>query len=496
MRARIADEFDFYHCGLYTILAFRKIEAVKTQVTFDSLSVSLYASHDPQHLERLELPIVRARNVQLRSTEPLLLAQVQNKSPMSIELDIIDVDGDGIPQKFDAYVRNASQFFLSRETSPIIGNTVHFATGLAHQRQDPLLLDALELWISTQMLVAQDCPWHLTLAQTLSSASPTSSPVAPSSDHQDITSADSPITYNLIMQQLRSYVEKRCTRHARTLTNELERRLLQRQQGVNSHFETFLATIILLNCMERMCWLFNSWIKQTDVHDVAQSAVDIAATAAAADAAAITIDIPVVQEEQDDASSQEAPESIMPIGFQQPTKESLNLPIPSALDRHTWPLPKSPASFISKASNLAGTITMLLKTRAVPPAMYMDSQGIFRADIRALNTAAVATWNEKRMSATTNNVGQDELLIDPEMYKEDSSLSSKTAQPTAAADTPPVSCEIIAQWLDDTGICVAQLQEARTVGTGFRGWDLRYIGRLLLECVDSGVTSEVPWPYS
>jgi len=39
--------------------------------------------------------------------------------------------------------------------------------------------------------------------------------------------------------------------------NELERRLLRRSQ--DAWFETFLVSIILLNCVEKMCWLYQTW---------------------------------------------------------------------------------------------------------------------------------------------------------------------------------------------------------------------------------------------
>lgn len=39
--------------------------------------------------------------------------------------------------------------------------------------------------------------------------------------------------------------------------NDLERRLLQRQQS--GRFETFLVALILLSCVERTCWLFQTW---------------------------------------------------------------------------------------------------------------------------------------------------------------------------------------------------------------------------------------------
>lgn len=44
---------------------------------------------------------------------------------------------------------------------------------------------------------------------------------------------------------------------SKSVMNDLERRLLQRQQS--GWFETFLVALLLLNCVERTCWLFRSW---------------------------------------------------------------------------------------------------------------------------------------------------------------------------------------------------------------------------------------------
>lgn len=70
----------------------------------------------------------------------------------------------------------------------------------------------------------------------------------------EVTNAES---YALLCGQLRAAAEKRGSQLSKSVMNDLERRLLQRQQS--GWFETFLVSIILLNCVERMCWLFQSW---------------------------------------------------------------------------------------------------------------------------------------------------------------------------------------------------------------------------------------------
>lgn len=64
-------------------------------------------------------------------------------------------------------------------------------------------------------------------------------------------------SYDLLCIQLRAAAEKRAAQISKSLLNELERRLLQRAQS--GWFETYLAAICLLNCVERSTWLFQSW---------------------------------------------------------------------------------------------------------------------------------------------------------------------------------------------------------------------------------------------
>jgi hypothetical protein len=57
-------------------------------------------------------------------------------------------------------------------------------------------------------------------------------------------------SHQLITAQLLSAIEYRCSKLSKTVLNELEHRLLRRQQA--SRFATLLSAVILLNCVERM----------------------------------------------------------------------------------------------------------------------------------------------------------------------------------------------------------------------------------------------------
>lgn len=76
-----------------------------------------------------------------------------------------------------------------------------------------------------------------------------------------IEEVSEPESYGLLCSQLRAGMEKRAMQLSKSVINDLERRLLQRQK--TGYFETFLVAMVLLNCVERTCWLFQSWDNET-----------------------------------------------------------------------------------------------------------------------------------------------------------------------------------------------------------------------------------------
>ncbi|EME49395.1 hypothetical protein DOTSEDRAFT_76716 [Dothistroma septosporum NZE10] len=83
-----------------------------------------------------------------------------------------------------------------------------------------------------------------------------------------ISAANGDSTYGITVQSkelitahLLAAIESRCTAFAKTVMNEIERRLLQRQQV--SRTSTFMSAIILLNSVERMTGLY--WTHDPDL---------------------------------------------------------------------------------------------------------------------------------------------------------------------------------------------------------------------------------------
>jgi hypothetical protein len=157
-----------------------------------------------------------------------------------------------------------------------------------------------------------------------------------------ITPLDHESSYNLITMQLMGATEKRAACLARVVMNDLERRLLQRQQA--NPFETFLVAVILLACVERMCWLFRSW--------------ELPCTSATAPEAEDAFKQPPAVD-NDLAAALQSTSS--------PSASTLDIPSHQAPRNPRWPLDKSPSTFSQQGEKFSDILNMLLKMRGVPP---------------------------------------------------------------------------------------------------------------------------------
>lgn len=327
MRTRIAEEFDLYSVQLHTVLTIQAISHIKAQYSFEPSTQRIEATHFPEsHISSVVFSTIRGHSLSTYSAHRHPLSH--NDVLVGNYLDILDQDADDIGGKLDLYIKRISHAFFENESSPIMRPTLLLAMDLTHQKLDPLLSRALDLWTATQILVDPAATWYLF-------AAPSSTAVIPSalSERSAITNINNSSNHRVLSLQLRGHIEKRAGQLAKSLMNDLERRLLQRQQASGQHFETFLIAIILLNCVERVCWFFNTW----------SSTICGAAEA----------------------------------------------PIPKEQD--VWPLERSPEEFVAKGERIADVVAMLLRMRGVPPVMTVSGDGVLRTDIPKAEASNVVT---------------------------------------------------------------------------------------------------------
>ncbi|KAL4976793.1 hypothetical protein BDW66DRAFT_134307 [Aspergillus desertorum] len=259
IRTRIADEFELYNANLHATLAFHDVSSIRNQVKFDIFAGRIEVTHFEESMVFVTLAGQQGHKASASTLDPQLQGlgdETQFQGPLQ-EVYLLDNDMDDIPGKVEMYIKKAGPFFYEREASDVIRPTLMLAAELAQQKKDLLLERVLELWVATHILVDADLHWKTFSNPTLPPASYNSF-AQPTDDGRipidEITNAES---YALLCGQLRSATEKRAAALSKSVMNDLERRLLQRQQS--GWFETFLVSLILLNCVERTCWLFRSW---------------------------------------------------------------------------------------------------------------------------------------------------------------------------------------------------------------------------------------------
>ncbi|KAH7130763.1 hypothetical protein B0J11DRAFT_549003 [Dendryphion nanum] len=256
IRTRIAEEFGLYAAGLHGLLAFQAINQAKEQVQLAQIPGRIEATNHPESgIFATFTPLkCQAQVLPGSDIDPEILASFAPS-----QLEIIDSDDD-IGGKIDLYIKKVATHFFESEESAFMKTTLESALRITSINNDGLLSKALELWNLTRILTSRNVEWHLfsnpSLAPTIAPASMSSSDLE-HPQRTPITTVNNPQAFDLIKMQLEGATEKRAACLSRVVMNDLERRLLQRQQA--NPFETFLVAVILLACVERMCWLFRKW---------------------------------------------------------------------------------------------------------------------------------------------------------------------------------------------------------------------------------------------
>lgn len=189
-------------------------------------------------------------------------------------------EGQNMCDKIEEYANRVAQACVKDQHSRFLSATIRTAQELIQAEQDEqanvglepqsarscynlqsqLLKNTVELWVETCILTTSDTV-DLQLRYDADRAP----------QHQPETvdwRTDEPSTvlttltrlspsYNLIRSQLLAATESRCAKLAKTVINELERRLLQRQQV--SRFATFISAVLLLTSVERITGFYHAF---------------------------------------------------------------------------------------------------------------------------------------------------------------------------------------------------------------------------------------------
>ena len=250
--------------GLYTKLVEREIDHVHRRFDFRKSSRQIVASHRSDSQAYMTCGALFSEAKSLESLE-------EDENPDVKDSLILDGDDITLPEKLRGYLRTVMPLVHELELSDISNSTLTIAlrlsidkraSGLSSSRpqlifliavQDYLLSQVLDLWTATRLLVNAKVHWQFSLDENDQQQPSSSTNSNTTQNGSDTSSLINP----LLLSQVRALTEKHAARQLKSILNDLEKRLLQRSQSEG--FEIFLTAVILLNCVERSCWLFQTW---------------------------------------------------------------------------------------------------------------------------------------------------------------------------------------------------------------------------------------------
>lgn len=233
-----------WSAGLHAVLAYHEVNAVKARLNFEPAAQNIDVSHYPETSVFATFKALVGHETQPQENiDPSLDLgnEYQNQSTI---YRVLDNEHDDHPAKMEAYIKRMSSTFYEKEGSHFMNVTLAVAQELATRSQDQLLTRVLELWSTIHILVDHEVSWVLFEKSE-------HNPEAPGTTIEEVQN------YQVICMQLNAAAEKKAAIISKSVLNDLERRLLLRT--ANQSFETFLVSIILLNCVEKSTWLFKSW---------------------------------------------------------------------------------------------------------------------------------------------------------------------------------------------------------------------------------------------
>ena len=279
-------------------------------------------------------------------------------------------EGEVMTDKIEQYVNQLADASIEEEPSPLLRATLQRSQELVraeeaeqaakaaeapeqppprscYNLQNQLLKNVVELWVLTGLLTTPERHNLQLRHNPLKAARIQPENIdweAEDWEAEDGESScriipESSFSHRLIQSQLAVAIESRCSKLSKTVMNELERRLLQRQQV--SRFATFLSAVILLNCVERMTGLYRSL--------------------------------------DSDELPKEAHEPRTEVNARSVDAAWGNMSYRIAEQSSLWPLDIPPSSLWPQGPLFAELLTMLLRMRALPPKTSQNQDGTLAA---------------------------------------------------------------------------------------------------------------------
>ncbi|KAJ9607849.1 hypothetical protein H2200_007928 [Cladophialophora chaetospira] len=248
VRTKLDEAFPIYFLMPFTVLTHKELETLKTNAASNGSAGRMEVFH---FLDRkITFKARQFFNVYMPNTGGL------QPVPQD-EVMALDLETDNVLPKVEQYLQAISTELINDEPGAAIRVSLQTAQAIREEqaksivaessdKPDDLISKVIELWLATVVMTddRKDKKPHFTHESGLMNG------------RRVIDNTMQPSSYLLLTNQLRAAVEKRASVVCKAVLHQFEQRILRNKC---KNFETVLASFILLNCAERMCWLYQYW---------------------------------------------------------------------------------------------------------------------------------------------------------------------------------------------------------------------------------------------
>lgn len=260
VRTKLVEQFTLFSVGLQSTLAYRELSSINELTYSEPFDGYIQALHFD---DEAKVVAFRALMLTPKTTESFT-GTTSKISPMATEneLGIAVIRPNIFDRAFDqrivSYFENIHKSLVDAEPSPVLRSTLQTAQTLLSCRPDQLLRRCTELWSRVTVLVDPTFSFKL-VAEPGDIADAATSRQDHAVPGLAMTPTEWPQSCHLINMQLRNFIEQRVGVLADGIIKDLERRMMEKPH--DNQFHTFIAAVILMNCVERISWQYARWTK-------------------------------------------------------------------------------------------------------------------------------------------------------------------------------------------------------------------------------------------
>lgn len=402
IRTKLADEFGLFGTSYF----FAKARDLVSKHFLVKNAKSVEGS------EKVQVKLFNDSNVMmsfpiLQDVEPLSTSEPRTNDQQDV---LLYLDSDATNSIVSDFLQLELNHFVDKFSSPSLLVTFKTLSTSEAQQEDLLVTRVMQLWAGTCILVA---PSHL---------------------HWSVTSSHTSLTEQhekIIQAQVLDAVERFCAQTMRYVCNEVERRLISR--NTTTPLTTFLVSVLLLNCVERMSLLFRRF----------------------------------------------DPEPTRP--HPSPSKSPSDYDVESE-----WPLTHPPMAYYSQSTTFSNILDLALRMRSLPPTTMIDSSGQLK----------VVKISPQSQRCVTGQGGFD-YISPSNTIMTCTEIDVSTSDLPGTSMTGGVNdayLSRVATWMRDLNVDVSGLIHRGVMtdddfmnddndddnNEGYKAWDMRFVSKLIL----------------